>query len=165
MRVIAYFAYKSSSRLFDVLGPSTAEFIPNMTTKSGSTNLPEGTVHVYRQCAERRQNGMDESNEPSAASASETVPEEGLMLGVLAVPAWMTPSDFLAFVAPAAEGMAHLRLIRCALTSKHYRPEAYGIYSETPFQIVLLLSSSSGRSIKPLSLQKHTTANHSILWT
>jgi BRCA1-associated protein len=117
---IAYFADKSSSRLFDVLGPSTAEFIPNTTTKSGSTNLPEGTVHVYRQCNERRQNhGMDESNEPSAASASETVPEDGLMLGVLAVPAWMTPSDFLAFVAPAAEGMAHLRLIRYALTSNH----------------------------------------------
>ncbi|KAG0709194.1 hypothetical protein DFH29DRAFT_218850 [Suillus ampliporus] len=93
-------------------GPSTAEFIPNTTTKSGSTNLPEGTVHVYRQYNERRQNGADESNGPSAASTSETIPEDGFMLGVLAVPAWMTPSDFLAFVAPAAEGMAHLRLIR-----------------------------------------------------
>jgi BRCA1-associated protein len=34
------------------------------------------------------------------------------MVGVLAVPSWMTPSDFLAFVAPAEEGMAHLRMIR-----------------------------------------------------
>ena len=34
-------------------------------------------------------------------------------MGVLAVPSWMTPSDFLTFVAPAADGMAHLRLIRC----------------------------------------------------
>ena len=39
--------------------------------------------------------------------------EGGAVLAVLAVPAWMTPSDFLAFVAPAAEGMAHLRMIRC----------------------------------------------------
>ncbi|KAG2366923.1 hypothetical protein BDR07DRAFT_1273516 [Suillus spraguei] len=93
-------------------GPSTAEFIPNTTSTSGSTNLPEGTVHVYRQCNERRQNGVDESNETCAASASEAAPEHGFMLGVLAVPAWMTPADFLAFVAPAAEGMAHLRLIR-----------------------------------------------------
>ncbi|KAG2129212.1 uncharacterized protein EDB93DRAFT_1256339 [Suillus bovinus] len=99
-------------------GPSTAEFIPNTTTKSGSTNLPEGTVHVYRQSEERRQNAMNESNEPSDASASETIPEDGLMLGVLAVPAWMTPSDFLAFVAPAAEGMAHLRLIRDSLPNR-----------------------------------------------
>jgi BRCA1-associated protein len=66
---------------------------------------------VYRHRDERRQNGVDESN--GRASASETVPEDGLTLGVLAVPAWMTPSDFLAFVAPAAEGMSHLRLIRC----------------------------------------------------
>ncbi|OAX38966.1 zf-UBP-domain-containing protein [Rhizopogon vinicolor AM-OR11-026] len=90
-------------------GPSIAEFIPT-TTESGSTNLPEGVVHVYRQCDERRQNGVDESK--GRASASETISEDGFMLGVLAVPAWMTPSDFLAFVAPAAEGMAHLRLIR-----------------------------------------------------
>jgi len=34
------------------------------------------------------------------------------MVGVLAVPSWMTPSDFLAFVAPAEDGMAHLRMIR-----------------------------------------------------
>jgi hypothetical protein len=34
------------------------------------------------------------------------------MLAVLAVPSWMTPADFLGFVAPAAEGVAHLRIIR-----------------------------------------------------
>lgn len=48
----------------------------------------------------------------STASTSDNDEEEGVMLGVLAVPSWMTPSDFLTFVAPAAEGMAHLRLIR-----------------------------------------------------
>ena len=37
---------------------------------------------------------------------------DGIMLGVLAVPPWMTPSDFLAFVAPAVEGIGHLRIIR-----------------------------------------------------
>lgn len=37
---------------------------------------------------------------------------DGVMLGVLAVPSWMTPSDFLAFVAPAVEGIGHLRIIR-----------------------------------------------------
>ena len=43
----------------------------------------------------------------------ENADSDGYMLGVLAVPSWMTPSDFLAFVAPAQEGMAHLRMIRC----------------------------------------------------
>ena len=37
---------------------------------------------------------------------------DGVMLGVLAVPSWMTPSDFLAFVAPAVDGIGHLRIIR-----------------------------------------------------
>lgn len=37
---------------------------------------------------------------------------DGIMLGVLAVPFWMTPSDFLEFVAPVVEGIGHLRIIR-----------------------------------------------------
>ena len=40
------------------------------------------------------------------------------MMGVLAVPSWMTPSDFLAFVAPAADNIAHLRLIRDSLPNR-----------------------------------------------
>jgi BRCA1-associated protein len=42
----------------------------------------------------------------------ENADSDGYMVGVLAVPSWMTPSDFLAFVAPAQDGMAHLRMIR-----------------------------------------------------
>ncbi|KZT20855.1 hypothetical protein NEOLEDRAFT_1158445 [Neolentinus lepideus HHB14362 ss-1] len=38
--------------------------------------------------------------------------KECIMMGVLALPSWMTPSDFLAFVAPAAEGIVHLQMIR-----------------------------------------------------
>lgn len=37
---------------------------------------------------------------------------DGYMIGVLAVPSWMTPSDFLAFVAPAQEDVSHLRMVR-----------------------------------------------------
>lgn len=86
--------------------------------------MPEGIVHVYRQC-DRRQNGADESG--GRASTSETISEDGFMLGVLAVPAWMTPSDFLAFVAPAAEGMSHIRLIRCVLLSTNHVLDTYGV--------------------------------------
>ncbi|KAH7929115.1 BRCA1-associated protein [Leucogyrophana mollusca] len=105
---------RKDDRRFSLLGPVVAEFVPNVRTKSGSTNLPEGTVHLYRDCNGRRLDDADSSPSTSTAiaSARETVYEDGIMLGVLAVPSWMTPSDFLAFVAPAAEGMAHLRLIR-----------------------------------------------------
>jgi hypothetical protein len=67
----------------------------------------------------------------------ENADSDGYMLGVLAVPSWMTPSDFLAFIAPAQEGMAHLRMIRwafpvssvsihfmkCGLHTQGYGPE------------------------------------------
>ena len=42
----------------------------------------------------------------------ENADSDGYMVGVLAVPSWMTPSDFLAFVAPAQEDMSHLRMVR-----------------------------------------------------
>ena len=89
--------------------------MPHTRTKSGSTNLPEGTVHVYRDSISKQRPPGEESTAPiSIPSAVEDGAENvgDVMLGVLAVPAWMTPSDFLAFVAPAAEGVAHLRMIR-----------------------------------------------------
>jgi BRCA1-associated protein 2 len=93
-----------------ITGPVEATFVPHARNKSGTTNLPEGTVHVFR----------DGSSKPSPEELEAKVSEmsisdldpDGVMLGVLAVPSWMTPSDFLAFVAPAVEGIGHLRIIR-----------------------------------------------------
>ena len=101
------------------IGPATATFVPHSRTKSGSTNLPEGVVHVYRDCDKR----PDVDTLASYPSAGDVNGDDGVTLGVLAVPAWMTPSDFLAFVAPAAEGMAHLRLVRSvSLSRSRFRP-------------------------------------------
>lgn len=91
-------------------GPATGKFTP-ARTKSGSTNLPEGIVHIYREPPQdpvTDRHPVSEGQETSACSSE----WDGTTLGVLAVPSWMTPSDFLSFVAPAAEGMAHLRMIR-----------------------------------------------------
>ncbi len=55
----------------------------------------------------------------------ENADSDGSMVGVLAVPSWMPPSDFLAFVAPAQEGMSHLRMIRCVSCMLKHR-----VYSE-----------------------------------
>ncbi|KAK7031397.1 RING finger protein ETP1 [Favolaschia claudopus] len=94
---------------------ATAVFIPNEIAQSGSTNLPEGTVHLFREGPTTSSDG------PKASSSSVTAdsPEfDGVMLGVLAVPSWMAPSDFLAFVAPAAEGITHLRIIRDSVPNR-----------------------------------------------
>ncbi|EGN96579.1 hypothetical protein SERLA73DRAFT_93073 [Serpula lacrymans var. lacrymans S7.3] len=102
-------------------GPATAQFTPHARTKSGSTNLPEGTVHVFRDCT-RRDDGKAATSYSSAPIAtpvkSLSESENGVVLAVLAVPSWMTPSDFLGFVAPAAEGMAHLRIIRDSVPNR-----------------------------------------------
>ncbi|KAG6330981.1 hypothetical protein ID866_8111 [Astraeus odoratus] len=122
----------SSKEKNSVRGPVTANFVPR--TKSGSTNLPEGVVHLYRDC-ELPSNTVTAAAAPSV-SESEVVPEDGTTLGVLAVPAWMTPSDFLAFVAPAAEGMAHLRLVRDSMPNRSiamirfHRPEEANEFAE-----------------------------------
>lgn len=94
-----------------LVGPAEATFITHTRTKSGSTNIPEGTVHVFRDSANKP---SDKELESLTAAPTSNTTSDGIMLGVLAVPSWMTPSDFLAFVAPAAEGMAHLRIIRWA---------------------------------------------------
>ncbi|KIY48133.1 zf-UBP-domain-containing protein [Fistulina hepatica ATCC 64428] len=83
-------------------GPPTATFVSNPNTTSGSSNLPEGVIHIYR-------DSPDPDVEQTVANYP---PDSGVMLAVLAVPPWMTPSDFLAFVSPAAQGISHLRMIR-----------------------------------------------------
>lgn len=103
-------------------GPATAVFVPH--TKSGSANLPEGVVHIYRDAPKREEeaharSSSDMASVPSPAGSTPAVEgttmeqfDGSVVMAVLAVPSWMTPSDFLAFVAPAADGIAHLRMIR-----------------------------------------------------
>ncbi|KAI0372743.1 zf-UBP-domain-containing protein [Pilatotrama ljubarskyi] len=103
--------------------PATATFVPH--SKSGSTNLPEGVVHIFRDYpqaspTERQSAAHAEASASAAATQSEesggasqkNIESDDVTLAVLAVPSWMTPSDFLTFVAPAADGIAHLRMIR-----------------------------------------------------
>ncbi|KAF9005979.1 BRCA1-associated protein [Cyathus striatus] len=91
-------------------GPAEATFVPLIHSKIGSTNLPEGVVHVFRDSASKPT--QEELSANASVASIEPTDRDELMLGVLAVPSWMTPSDFLAFVAPAAEGIKHLRIIR-----------------------------------------------------
>ncbi|KAF9531742.1 BRCA1-associated protein 2-domain-containing protein [Crepidotus variabilis] len=100
-------------------GPAEATYIPHTRQKSGSTNLPEGVVHVFRDGASRP--SISELEAQTATLSLEYVAaddSDGIMLGVLAVPSWMTPSDFLTFVAPAVEGIGHLRIIRDAVPNR-----------------------------------------------
>ncbi|KAL0580611.1 hypothetical protein V5O48_001436 [Marasmius crinis-equi] len=99
-------------------GPAVATFIPQETA-SGSLNLAEGVVHVYRE-AQKKSTDENDAQQPNFATSSSVSgrDKDGVILGVLAVPSWMTPSDFLTFVAPAAGGISHLRLIRDSVPNR-----------------------------------------------
>ncbi|KDQ19183.1 hypothetical protein BOTBODRAFT_28668 [Botryobasidium botryosum FD-172 SS1] len=97
-------------------GAATAKFRPSDSTSKifGTARIPQGVVHLYRDASAS-------SAEPdTVASETPLSPDEdgGVTLAVLAVPSWMTPADFLSFVAPAEEGMAHLRIIRDAAPNR-----------------------------------------------
>ncbi|KAF4610749.1 hypothetical protein D9613_006890 [Agrocybe pediades] len=98
-------------------GPAEAAFIPHAHSKSGTTNLPEGIVHIFRDGSSKTTLEELESK-VAEMSLTEGLDDnsDGIMLGVLAVPSWMTPSDFLAFVAPAVDSIGHLRIIRQVLS-------------------------------------------------
>ncbi|KAF7309649.1 hypothetical protein MIND_00336000 [Mycena indigotica] len=94
--------------------PAIATFIASETVESGSTNLPSGVVHLFRQGAGK----LPQDQTSSSAVTADAPEQDGIMLAVLAVPPWMTPADFLAFVAPASEGITHLRIIRDTIPNR-----------------------------------------------
>ncbi|KAJ7493434.1 hypothetical protein B0H11DRAFT_2172145 [Mycena galericulata] len=98
--------------------PAAATFIPKEGMESGSTNLPEGIIHLFREGATTSSEDKAASASSSASVTSDSPDVDGVMLGVLAVPSWMAPADFLAFVAPAAEGITHLRIIRDSVPNR-----------------------------------------------
>lgn len=79
----------------------------------------------------------------------ENADSDGYMVGVLAVPSWMTPSDFLAFVAPAQEDMSHLRIVRWVSCGMQHR--AYIKY-------VLRRDTAPNRSIALIKFRKPESA-------
>ncbi|KZV96389.1 zf-UBP-domain-containing protein [Exidia glandulosa HHB12029] len=99
-------------------GTATASFVARsgstISVESGSTNLPEGIIHIFKANAPpaRPDESPTTSKRPLPPAGATFDGGDGTILAVLAVPSWMNHSDFLTFVAPAAEGMAHVRIIR-----------------------------------------------------
>ncbi|KZT53407.1 zf-UBP-domain-containing protein [Calocera cornea HHB12733] len=70
--------------------------------ESGTTTLPSGTLHLFRH--------------PTAPPLPADDPTDGPLLGILALPAYFTPSDLLDFLspllAPPQNALAHIRVLR-----------------------------------------------------
>ncbi|EJU03610.1 zf-UBP-domain-containing protein [Dacryopinax primogenitus] len=71
-------------------------------SESGSTTLPSGTLHLFRH--------------PTAPPLPSDDPSDGPLLGILALPAYFTPSDLLDFLSPLlpphTNSLAHIRVLR-----------------------------------------------------
>ncbi|KAJ3017341.1 hypothetical protein HKX48_003587 [Thoreauomyces humboldtii] len=104
--------------------PTSGAFIP---FRCGKTELNAGILHLYR---DREEVGdvLARSDIQIATQGSESGPSDeemadakgsGTILCVLAVPTYMTAQDFLAFVGPMREDMAHLRIVRDSLPNRY----------------------------------------------
>lgn len=84
------------------------EAFPALGSASASTSGPGAADSIDAASASTSQD--------VASTDAQALPKEddtsGTVLGVLAVPAYMTAADFLAFVEPAADAISHLRMIR-----------------------------------------------------
>ncbi|KAE8260713.1 hypothetical protein A4X13_0g184 [Tilletia indica] len=87
------------------------------------------------------------SSSPPAGAVQVTTDEEaGSILGILAVPTYMTAADFLAFIEPAADAISHIRMIRelqtekCMVLIKFRDPfdaeEFHKMYNGQPFNAI-----------------------------
>lgn len=101
-QIVAKFVPKSDRAKVDVDSPGQPH---------GSTNLPQGVVHIFRESTPKTDTETADTRLADDKTKTELGADDNT-LAVLAVPSWMTPSDFLSFVEPAAEGIVHLRMIR-----------------------------------------------------
>ncbi|KAL7424550.1 hypothetical protein Q5752_000234 [Cryptotrichosporon argae] len=94
-------------------------------TAAGITDVGRGVVHLFKHAPPAAVVArLDGGGEPSGAAAAEgawAAPdraegEDGSLVAVLAVPAWMRPSDFLEFIGGWATGLEGVRMIREATT-------------------------------------------------
>ncbi|BFZ60516.1 hypothetical protein YB2330_001552 [Saitoella coloradoensis] len=97
--------------------PPKGQFIPlngaGKGLESGTAELGIGIVHLYR-------SEDDEHPVPEALTTSQNLTEEDKVVAILAVPSYMTASDFLGFLTPEArDGVSHFRMIRTAAPNRY----------------------------------------------
>lgn len=97
---------------------SKARFLP---LEAKNTELGYGVVHLYRDTYETP--GLYSSTLKSGVQqqGGEELDEEALMtVAILAVPSYMTPSDFLGFVGEETiEAVSHFRMVRTSEVNRY----------------------------------------------
>jgi BRCA1-associated protein len=91
------------------------KFVPS---EIKDTEVGWGVVHLYREGQETP--GLYDEPLPGGSGSEGTKDEDCTTLCILAVPSYMTPSDFLGFVGEQTrEDVSHFRLIRTSRANKY----------------------------------------------
>lgn len=93
------------------LPPPAGVFDPLTPLVSGESSFGHGIIHLYRD----PKDSADIMSSKAAASRPSRIASDAIdqtILCVLAVPSYMTPSDFLNFAAPVRDYVSHFRLLR-----------------------------------------------------
>ena len=98
------------------------------STASGSAEVGRGVVHLFRHAplptliSSLDAHPIGESSNSAASGdwdGTKAEGEDGSLVAILAVPAWMRPADFLEFIGGWATCLEGVRMIRCALYPGH----------------------------------------------
>ncbi|KAG8939163.1 hypothetical protein FRC00_014136, partial [Tulasnella sp. 408] len=97
-----------------------ASWEPNPDITFGTANLPEGIIRIFRDTVDQSNAKTSTSEEHQTSSSTQQkqpgkgfhADGEGTTLAVLAIPFFMTPADFLAFLGSAEDQITHIRIIR-----------------------------------------------------
>lgn len=106
-----------------------------------------GIIHLYKDSLSLEESDNDAMNElnfiQTSSSAALSSAERNSVVGILAVPSSMSPSDLLEFIRPALDAISHIRILRDAAPNrfitvikfKDFRDaiEFKDMYDGTPF--------------------------------
>jgi BRCA1-associated protein len=108
----------SDSSLDAGTGISKAQFVP---LKTKITEFGYGVVHLYRDSAEApRLFGSQLEEEKDSLAEQKPSQDDLTTVSILAVPSYMTPSDFMGFVGEGTRNaVSHLRMVRTGKVNRY----------------------------------------------
>ncbi|KAL9937038.1 hypothetical protein V8E36_004273 [Tilletia maclaganii] len=109
--------FRDQSEVNQLLAADKEAHFPSL---SGTHATPAASTSLSSpySSSRRRKNAAAPKGPPPGAVQVTRDEETGSILGILAVPSYMTAADFLAFIEPAADAISQIRMIRESQTEK-----------------------------------------------
>lgn len=110
----------SSTQSTTTPSPPIAKYYPS--AREGEVDMT-GVVHLFKDSRSLEESDSDVMNElnyiQTSTSAGGGSTERNAIVGILAVPSSMSPSDLLEFIRPALDAISHIRILRDAAPNRY----------------------------------------------